>query len=119
MKPIAIENGKFLNVPKYIFQNPYQETIHQIIEIYKKDERGGALHVVLDDGNNEKSNIEFCREAIEESDYDPDTKELFMSCADNLLKIDNEHRVGLVEWVAFQYVFGRAIKDDNKKYGEN
>ena len=115
------KKGEFYGVPKYVFSRLYQETIKQIIEIYKFDKTGGALHIVLDDGNNEKHHIQWCKDYIKtkQTKYNLEQIKLFEDCANNLFKMNSEHRVGVVEWIAFQYIYGRVNKSDDKKYGEN
>jgi hypothetical protein len=70
----------------------YKETLQLKHEIYSKYPAGGVLHIVLDDGNLKNSNIEWCIEKIEELEED---KELFLKCANNLLKMTQTQRLKL------------------------
>jgi hypothetical protein len=70
----------------------YKETLQLKHKIYSKYPTGGVLHVVLDDGNLKNSNIEWCIEKIEELEED---KELFLKCANNLLKMTQTQRLKL------------------------
>lgn len=69
-----------------------EETIELIRRIYKKHPAGGALHIVLDDGNMENSHIRWCLEnSIPEIKSKKD-RELFETCANNLLKLKEIRR---------------------------
>ena len=70
----------------------YEETLKLKREIYKKYPVGGVLHIVLDDGNLKNSNIEWCIGEIEQLEED---KELFLKCANNLLKMTQTQRLKL------------------------
>lgn len=70
----------------------FQETLILKREIYKKYPVGGILHIVLDDGNLKNHHIEYCIEEIEKSEED---KELFLKCANNLLKMTQTQRLKL------------------------
>ena len=67
----------------------YQETIELIKEIYKKHPVGGELHIVLDDGNVENHHIQWC---IDNLECDPEERELYLKCANNLLKMEEYQR---------------------------
>lgn len=69
-----------------------KETIDLIQKIYKKYPTGGALHVVIDDGNIEDRYIEWClQNSIPEIKRKKD-RELFEICANNLLELDEDIR---------------------------
>ncbi len=70
----------------------FDETILLIKEIYKIDEAGGALHIVLDDGNIENHHIRWCLENSIEKIKDIKEKLLFEKCAKNLLKMSEKNR---------------------------
>lgn len=62
-----------------------RETINSIKDVYRKYPSGGALHIVIDDGNTEDEHIYWCIEnSIREATQD---KDLFKKCAINLMKI--------------------------------
>lgn len=68
-----------------------RETIELIKQIYAKHPTGGALHVVLDDDNVGENHIRWCLEnAIHDKDYTEDDRELFRTCAYNLLKLGSK-----------------------------
>jgi len=67
-----------------------EKTINLIVKIYDKYPRGGALHIVLDDGNTEDRNIYWCIEnSIRELSAD---KEIFEECAISLMKLGSERK---------------------------
>lgn len=77
-----------------------RETIDLIKQIYKKYPSGGALHIVLDDGNDEDRCILWClQNSILEAKKD---KELFDKCAINLLKLGTERKRGNCIYQAFK-----------------
>jgi hypothetical protein len=62
-----------------------RETIDLIKQIYQKHPCGGALHIVLDDGNDDDRSILWClQNSIKDAKED---RELFEKCAKNLLKL--------------------------------
>ncbi len=70
-----------------------EETIELICKIYKKYPGGGALHIVLDDGNDEDRHIYWCivnsiSEVCEED------RPIFEQCAINLMKLGTERKRG-------------------------
>ena len=67
----------------------YEETLQLKRDIYKKYGVGGALHIVLEDVNVEDHHIEWCLKEIEQL---PEDKELFLKCANNLLKMTKTQR---------------------------
>ena len=76
------------------------ETIDLIKQIYKKYPCGGALHIVLDDGNEEDRCILWClQNSIKEAEED---KDLFEKCAINLLKLGTERKRGKCIYQAFK-----------------
>lgn len=75
------------------------ETIRLIRQIYKKYPTGGALHIVIDDGNTEDHHIYWCIEnSIRELTED---KELFERCATCLMKLGTERKRDNVIYEAF------------------
>lgn len=72
------------------------ETIELIKQIYKKYPAGGALHIVLDDGNTDDRCIRWClHNSIPDENFTPvEDREMFTRCATNLLKMRTERRRG-------------------------
>lgn len=71
-------------------RNLREEAIDLIVQIYKKYPSGGALHIVIGDGNTEDHHIYWCIEnSIKELEND---KELFERCAICLMKLGTERR---------------------------
>lgn len=70
------------------------ETIELIKKIYKKYPSGGALHIVLDDGNTEDRRILWClQNSIPHKEFcDTEDREMFEQCAINLLKLGTEKK---------------------------
>lgn len=68
----------------------FDETLKLKREIYDAYPVGGALHIVLDDGNLKNWCIESCIEDINRLNRD---KELFLKCANNLLKMTMRQRI--------------------------
>lgn len=67
-----------------------RETIDMIKQIYRKYPTGGALHIVLDDGNVDDSNIIWCLQnsiIAEKEDC-----RLFINCAVNLFKLKTNRK---------------------------
>lgn len=60
-------------------------TIELIKEIYKLYPSGGALHIVLDDGNFEDHHIEWCLDDPIQKIENIEQRKLFEECAKNLL----------------------------------
>ena len=89
-------------------KNLEEETISLIIEIYKNYDCGGALHIVIDDDNVDNSHIKFCINEINtnfEHYYQnnggstntlEEDKQLFIKCANNLLKIKKSRRTHVI-----------------------
>lgn len=67
-----------------------------IKRIYKKYPTGGALHIVLDDGNLNDDDIQWCLKNTIEKIEAPLDKRLFKACAKNLLKLTIEERKRLL-----------------------
>ena len=68
-----------------------QELCDVISRIYAKYPTGGALHIVLDDGNTENRNIDFClRHTI--PNLPEEDQQLFLRCADLLMKVNHPRR---------------------------
>jgi len=70
----------------------FQETLMLKHKIYEKYPIGGTLHIVLDNGNLKNSHIEWCIGEIEQLEED---KDLFLKCANNLLKMTQTQRLKL------------------------
>lgn len=68
-----------------------EKTIDLIRKIYKNDCAGGALHIVLDDGNIEDENIFWCiANSIPEADKE--FRHLYLQCAYYLLEMPEGKR---------------------------
>ena len=67
-----------------------QETCDLIKEIYKRHCAGGALHIVLDDGNTDSYFIRWCLANSIKKIEDDDERMLYVKCACNLLEIGNK-----------------------------
>lgn len=80
------------------------ETVELIKQIYEKYPSGGALHIVLDDGNTEDYHILWCiQNSIPNRDCcDIVDKGLFEQCAVNLLKLGTERKRGNCIYQAFK-----------------
>ena len=84
-----------------------RETIYLIKQIYKKYSTGGALHIVLDDGNDDDRCILWClKNSINEAEED---KDLFEKCAINLLKLGEKRQRGRC--------ISQAFKEMREGYG--
>jgi hypothetical protein len=70
----------------------FNETISQVHQIYKKDSVGGALHIVLDDGNTESHHIQWCLDNSIPKIEKIKERELYEKCAKNLLKMSERKR---------------------------
>lgn len=69
-----------------------QERLTQLIlAIYDKYPAGGALHVVLDDGNTEDNHIQWCIDHLDEYS-DKEDIALFAECAGILLSMPERKR---------------------------
>lgn len=69
-----------------------EETIAIIQEIYDMSPCGGALHIVLDDGNTEDHHIAWClMHSIPEIEDESD-RSLYAQCAVNLIKLGTEKK---------------------------
>lgn len=68
----------------------FKETLELKREIYNYYPVGGALHLVLDNGNLRNCHIEYCIEEINRLKHD---KEIFLKCAHNLLKMSMRQRI--------------------------
>ena len=80
------------------------ETVVLIKKIYAKYSTGGALHIVLDDGNTEDENILWCLQnsIFDEEFCDTEDRELFELCAINLLKLGTEEKRNICISKAFE-----------------
>lgn len=70
----------------------FQETLILKRKIYEKYPVGGILHIVLDDDNLKNHHIEYWIREIKQLEKD---KELFLQCANNLLKMTQTQRLKL------------------------
>ena len=69
-----------------------EETIGIIKKIYDLSPCGGALHIVLDDGNTEDRHIAWClMHSIPEIE-DESERSLYAQCAVNLIKLGTERK---------------------------
>lgn len=94
------------------------EIIGLIKEIYKTYPTGGALHIVLDDGNDEDHWIKYCItdkcfKICEISDKD---QWLFVRCAELLLTI-KEHKRGDVIYQAHKEIREERAKQPKSESG--
>ena len=82
---------------KYLSKPLYQETIQLINEIYKSHSvTGGELHIVLDDGNVEDHHIQWCIDNSIKECENQEEKELYLKCANNLLKMKIKQRFEVI-----------------------
>ena len=81
-----------------------EETKELIKQIYKKYPSGGALHIVLDDGNDDDRCILWClQHSIIEEEFCPkEDRKMFEKCAINLLKLRTERKRGNCIYEAFK-----------------
>ena len=72
-----------------------KETVELIQKIYQKYPTGGALHIVLDDGNIDDHDIQWCMNNL----WDDEKKDsaLFERCAKNLLSMPKNDRYQTIE----------------------
>ena len=83
-----------------------EEIISEIQKIYKAHSAGGALHIVLDDGNTESCFIQWCLANSIPKIEDTEMRELFVKCACDLLEIGGERTRGNVIGMAFDRMRG-------------
>ena len=83
-----------------------EEIISEIQEIYKTNPAGGALHIVLDDGNTESHFIQWCFANSIPKIENAEMRELFVKCACNLLEIGGERTRDNVIGMAFDRMRG-------------
>lgn len=89
-----------------ITQDQVMELYDVIAKIYERDGVGGALHIVLDDGNTEDHHIKWSIEHM--SDYPEEEQKLYSRCADLLLLVKNPRsRYRKIE-KAFDKMYGRG-----------
>ena len=83
-----------------------EETIGLIKQIYKKYPSGGALHIVLDDGNDDDRCILWCLQnsILDEEFCHKEDRKMFEQCAINLLKLGTERKRGNCIYQAFQHM---------------
>ena len=70
-----------------ISQEQVMELYDVIAQIYARNGVGGALHIVLDDGNTEDHHIEWCIENMQ--DYPEEEQKLYIRCAELLMLVKN------------------------------
>ena len=70
-----------------ISQEQVLELYDVIAQIYARNGVGGALHIVLDDGNTEDHHIKWCIENMH--DYPEEEQRLYLRCAELLMLIKN------------------------------
>lgn len=89
------------------------ETIALIKLIYKKYPSGGALHIVLDDGNEDDRCILWClQNSIPNEEFcEKEDRQMFERCAINLLKLGTERKRGKCIYQAF-------VEMKNEREGE-
>jgi hypothetical protein len=68
-------------------QEQVLELYEVIAQIYAIDGVGGALHIVLDDGNTEDHHIKWSIENMQ--DYPEEERRLYLRCAELLMLIKN------------------------------
>lgn len=69
-----------------------EETIGIIQKIYDMSPGGGALHIVLDDGNTEERHIAWCLMYSIPEIEDESERSLYAQCAVNLIKLGTERK---------------------------
>lgn len=69
-----------------------EETIGMIQKIYGLASGGGALHIVLDDGNTEDRHIAWCLMRSIPGIEDESERSLYAQCAVNLIKLGTERK---------------------------
>lgn len=73
-----------------ISQEQVLELYDVIAQIYARDGVGGALHIVLDDGNTEDHHIKWCVEELMKARHYPDDEQrLYLRCAELLMLVKN------------------------------
>jgi hypothetical protein len=73
-----------------ISQEQVLELYDVIAQIYARDGVGGALHIVLDDGNTEDHHIKWCvEEWMKKHPYPEEEQRLYLRCAELLLLVKN------------------------------
>lgn len=78
---------------KFLKDKKYQRTIYLIKYIYENiSQSGGAMHVVLDDGNLEDHHIKFCLDESIPEVKNETNREVFKECAELLLTMPEKER---------------------------
>ena len=106
-----IKEGEY-NLMQNEVEKLREEIISEIQEIYKTNPAGGALHIVLDDGNTDSRSIRWCLANSIHEIEDMKVRELFVKCACDLLEIGDERTRDNVIWVAFD-----RMRGDNSEQG--
>lgn len=70
-----------------ISQEQVMKLYDVIAQIYERDGVGGALHIVLDDGNTEDHHIKWSIEHMH--DYPEEEQRLYLRCAELLMLVKN------------------------------
>jgi hypothetical protein len=70
-----------------ISQEQVLELYDVIAQIYARNGVGGALHIVLDDGNTEDHHIKWCIETMQY--YPEEEQKLYTRCAELLMLVKN------------------------------
>ena len=89
-----VEEFKIYQLGKQLL---YKRTLELKSKIYAKYPVGGALHIVLDDGNIDNCHIECCMDDINALKED---REIFLECANNLLKMSKRQRYKIYRTIA-------------------
>ena len=76
-----------------ITQEQVMELYDVIAQIYARNGVGGALHIVLDDGNTEDHHIKWCvEEWMKEHPYPDEERQLYLRCAELLMLVKNPRK---------------------------
>lgn len=102
LRDFPIFNGREISIYKTVCINKgdiIEETIEIIKQIYKKYSTGGALHIVLDDGNTDDRDILWClQNSIVNKEFcDKEDRQMFEQCAINLIKINEIRRKNVIK----------------------
>lgn len=97
-------------------QSKKQECIELIKMIYRNHAAGGGMHIVLDDGNTEDSNVEFCVKYIaNEAQTDDPHNTWFhcieMACAMLLSEMEEGERIEIIEQARKEMRYGANQKE--------
>lgn len=71
-----------------------EDAVMLIKELYKTEGAGGLLHIVVDDGNVEDDDIQFCIDYCNEKENkDNPKRELCLEIANKMLRLNYEQRI--------------------------